>query len=79
MKKINQAQVKTLLNKHSIPEYHPHWRAVGYLEALKKAKILEDGYEQLKKHLNIIGGKAVKLSPMAKIIDRTLEKWRRVK
>ena len=26
------AKAKTLINKINIPEYHPHWKAIGFLE-----------------------------------------------
>jgi len=38
--KMNTERAKTLINKVNIPEYFPHWRAVGYLEAIDKAETL---------------------------------------
>jgi len=49
MKKINEQQAKALLNKKVIPEYSFHWRAVGYLEAIEKAKMLEEVLGKLAK------------------------------
>jgi hypothetical protein len=40
--KMNTERAKTLINKVNLPEYFPHWRAVGYLEAIDKAEVLAE-------------------------------------
>lgn len=48
MGKINKKQALSLLNKNNIPEYFPHWRAKGYLEAMEKVKYLEQSLINIK-------------------------------
>ena len=63
---------ESIINKVEIPEYHPHWRAVGYLEAIEKAQVLEkvmSAIDELKiHHLDVFNA-----------ISNALAKWEKIK
>lgn len=70
---------ETFINKDDIPEYHPHWRAVGYLEAIEKAEELVKALNSIIRHQEHVSETMAELSITSIIAKKVLAKWEKIK